>query len=124
MVHIYNINSKTDGWKAIQSDPEVRKITVIHPRFKDKIDEVKIQHFFVNGKGGCKKYSSEPNDAYFYNDPRGFCSDCLVAARAKTAEALKAFEEKDESVNVIDYRAAEKKDHPEGARTTHESVHK
>jgi len=122
MVHIYNINSKTDGWKAVASDPDVRKITVIHPVRKDKIDEVKIQHFFVKGKGGCDKYPTEPTDAFFYNDPRGFCSDCLVAARAKTAEALAALTANDESVNVIDYKAAEKQDHPESATTEHEAV--
>lgn len=124
MVHIYNINSETDGWKQVLSEKEVRKITIVHPTRKDKVIDIRIQHFFVNGKGGCEKYSTEPKDSSFYNDPRGFCSDCLVAARAKTAEALEAFAAKDESVNVIDYKAAEKKDHPEGARTNHESVSK
>jgi len=118
MVKIYNYDSKTDGWKRVHSEGEGREFTIPHEVRKDTVRNIPLQHYFKNGKSMCDKYAAEPVDTSFYNDSRNYCSDCLVGVRNQTKEANELLAAGDESKNVIDYKAAEKKDKPAGAKSS------
>ena len=116
MVKIYNYNSKTDGWKSVASEGPGKEMTFPQGQRKDITVKVPLQHYFRNGSSMCDKYSTEPTDSAFYNNPANYCSDCLVGARKMAKEANELLAAGDESKNVVDYAAAEKKDNPAGVK--------
>jgi len=118
MVKIYNYNSKTDGWKKVHSEGPGKEFTFPQGTRKDITLNIPLQHYFRDGKSMCAKYPSEPADTMFMNNPANYCSDCLVGARLLAKEANELLAAGDESKNVIDYHAAEKKDKPAGAKSS------
>ena len=125
---IYNYDPAKDGWKAVPSEKATVNYIIDSPK-RGKIEcSSPLLHYFKGGKSMCAKFPTEPADANFQNTTQAYCSDCLVGARAfsKHSKALeddciagKITRAEAESENVIDYKAAEKKDHPEGAKVSH-----
>ena len=117
--HIYNFDPATDGWKAVPSEKADKTYTIDAGK-RGKITRTSpVLHYFLAGKSMCDKFPTEPADAVFQNNTHAYCDACLPGCR-KFAIDSKALETAgDESKNVIDYKAAEKKDKPETAKVTH-----
>lgn len=115
-----------DGWYAIPGEVPVDFLVRVKVEF-NKIHKVPKQHYFVNGKCLCGKYPSYPSDAYRENNPPGYDSECLKVMRKQiVVKALELKAKGDagdiagaEAENVIDYKAAAAKDHPESAKSGH-----
>ena len=115
-----------DGWYAIPGEVPVDFLVRVKVEF-NKIYKVPKQHFFFDGKCLCGKYPTIPSDAYRENNPPGYDSECLKIMRKDfVVRALKLKEmglagdtAGAEAENVIDYRAAAAKDHPESAKSGH-----
>lgn len=123
--HVYNTNPETDGWKKVESEGPGKMVTVPQGMRKDITVAIPLQHYFKAGKSMCDKYPAEPEDTVFMNDPKNYCSDCLVGTRklAKRTEELRLKDEAGdiagaEADNVIDYKAAQKKDKPQTAKSS------
>ncbi|MBL4817995.1 MAG: hypothetical protein JKY15_02010 [Deltaproteobacteria bacterium] len=116
MIRIYNYNSDTDGWKQLPN-AQLKTIKIDQKQRGIREYEIPLTHYFKGGKSFCG--ITEVEGTSFYNDTRNQCDDCREGLRAQSREAKEALERKDESVNVIDYKAAEAKDHPETAKVSH-----
>lgn len=115
-----------DGWYAIPGEVPVDFMVRVKVEF-NKIYKVPKQHFFFDGKCLCGKYPTIPSGAYRENNPAGYDSECLKVMRKQFVERALKLKEKGlagdtagaEAENVIDYRAAAAKDHPESAKSGH-----
>lgn len=119
ITRIYNFDSKKDGWKAVPSENVTKTWTIDSGQRGKREYSGPVVHYFLNGKSMCSKFPTEPADAVFNNTPQAYCDECLPGCRefAKHSKALETAG--DESENVIDYKAAEKKDKPETAKVSH-----
>lgn len=122
---IYTIDSAKDGWKRFP-EAELKTIMIDMKQRGIREREISFTHYCVNGKALCGL--SEPEGSGFYNDSRNQCDKCRAGLRKKTindyklrddCRANKISVEKAESENVIDYKAAEAKDHPETSSVSH-----
>ena len=120
------LTKANDGWYAIPGEVPVDFLVRVKVEF-NKTYKVPKQHFFFDGKCLCGKYPSISTDAYRDNNPPGYDSECLNIFRKQfvvRALMLKAKGEAGditgaEAENVIDYKAAAAKDHPESAHSGH-----
>jgi len=115
-VRIYNFDPKTDGWKTFPDAP-VKPIKIDQKQRGIREFDIPLTHYVKNGKTLCGQ--TEPEGTIFYNDVRNQCDKCRQGVREQTILARKALESNDESINVIDYKAAETDDHPETATVSH-----
>ena len=113
---IYNYNPATDGWKTYP-DAETKTIKIDQKQRGIREYEIPFTHYCKNGKALCG--AEEPSGSSFYNDPRNQCDDCREGVRKQTKEAFALRDKGDESKNVIDYKAAAAKDHPESSSVSH-----
>ena len=118
-IRIYNYNSKTDGWKQLGNSPksESKTIKIDQKQRGIREYEIPLTHYVKKGKTFCG--IPEPTGTRFYNDVKNQCDKCRDGVRAQTLHAQKAFEANNETVNVIDYKAAAAKDHPESSKVSH-----
>jgi len=115
-VKIYNYDSATDGWKMFPG-AELKTIRIDQKQRGIREYEIPLIHYCKAGKALCGLV--EASGASFYNDPRNQCSGCAEGVRQQTKEAFALRDAQDDSKNVIDYRAAEKKDKPESSKVSH-----
>lgn len=113
---IYNYDSKKDGWKSSPSEGATVKYTVISGKRTIERDDP-LCHYFKDGKSMCG--IDELADVRFENNTHAYCAKCLPGCRKFAIESKALETAGDESKNVVDYKAAEKKDHPETAKVSH-----
>ena len=114
---IYNYDSKTDGWKRLGGAPT--KTIKIDQKLRGIQEyDIPLTHYVKGGVALCGE-AAGIGDATFYNDPRNQCSACKQKVREQTLEAKALEKAKDESKNVIDYKAAAAKDKPESSSVSH-----
>ena len=113
---IYNYNSDTDGWKTFPG-AETKTIKIDQKQRGIREYEIPHTHYVVKGKTLCGL--TEIAGSSFYNDPRNQCDGCRAGVRKQTKEAYALRDKGDESKNVIDYKAAAAKDHPESSSVSH-----
>jgi len=116
VVKIYNYDSKTDGWKKFPGCSS-KKIKIDMKNRGIRETEIEFTHYCKGGKTLCGEV--EPSGSSFRNDVRNQCDGCREGLRQQTKEAQSALSKGDESINVIDYKVAEKTDHPEASRVSH-----
>ena len=125
MAHIYNFNPATDGWKLFPG-AETKKIKIDQKMRGIREYDIPLTHYCKAGKTFCG--ITEDPGATYYNDVRNQCDGCREGLRKQTLEAYaardaalsgKMTDEQAEKINVIDYKAAAKKDKPESSRVSH-----
>jgi len=116
VVRIYNYDSKTDGWKVFPG-AKLKTIRIDQKQRGIREYDIPYTHYCKAGKTFCGE--TEPTGSSFYNDVRNQCDGCREGLRQQTKQAQAALASGDESINVIDYKAAEKLDKPQSAKVSH-----
>jgi len=113
---IYNYNSATDGWKMFPG-AELKTIKIDMKNRGIREVDIEFTHYCKAGKTLCGL--DEPAGSSFRNDVRNQCDGCREGLRQQTIEAFALRDAGDESKNVVDYKAAAKKDKPESSKVSH-----
>lgn len=122
---IYSFDPATDGWKTFPG-AETKTIKIDMKMRGIREADIAFTHYCKGGAALCGL--PEASGASFYNDVRNQCDGCRAGLRKQTikdkalfdaCEAGEITEEEAEKDNVIDYKAAEKLDHPETAKVGH-----
>ena len=122
---IYSFDPATDGWKMFPG-AELKTIKIDMKNRGIREAQIEFTHYCKAGKTLCGL--DEDPGATFRNDVRNQCDGCRAGLRKQTihdkalfdaCEAGEITEEEAEKDNVIDYKAAAKKDKPESSRVSH-----